>query len=804
MGRYRSNDGLDEWADLDELLSDEIESESKIKDKLLAADDDQEDEIDFPEESGRRGFLKRREAESEEGANERIKREQSARRGASARTKTAEVATEPVGAIGTATEPKEPATGRGGITIRRRVKSTQPKREEAVVQNEKNEIDEAFLALDEPNILDEPEEKPKRRRKRKESSWREMMSGLLGDDKEEKEEPKKEEKVKASLAESTEAKKAEKVAAEVATNAEEKVQTPAKAPTKVEAKRKVEMKQTRMQRVISMGTGKKKVEELPERGLKKNVDEVEMSVDEEVTRNTFTENPRPKITAEQAREMQDRLMLTYLLGRQVMEKRNLEVNEHDKMIVLSRIRDGKFTAEDSNEILRTIDEPARKYGDDGIFRRINGNEKERRILAYEMGLGFRNFEQTDGVVVAQFRKKFPLPSDFAAAADGFLKIIRKNTSDKTYREYIEAMEDFKWQVYGERQIYFDQMKILDRRAEQKMISRDGLKGVDTVEMKKILRRTQIEGSAWIDGRIERKLTSQILLRNGLGPRWKVDIGGVELGLSQAFAMAKREVVLAYTNVSGMTKVMSYYRDTADGIWRYLPDYTMRRMNGGKIGIFCGVGYAEESLMLPAELQMRLSEISEEKSGRGIMDQPEFLFAGTAKRYDKPGEYLAARREWRLTGRVYEEVEMKPTVVFGEKSKYKTNPTELVINDEGASPDFSKVEFSWEMKTGRYGRITANSFMSKDRTLIYTFCEDALQRAWLVAVEVATSAVTSTGLRAEWVYPGDLATPIYVPVKKSDEYGDDKDIKGGYIAMWKKYVGRIPMVREYLRSKLDRK
>ena len=366
------------------------------------------------------------------------------------------------------------------------------------------------------------------------------------------------------------------------------------------------------------------------------------------------------------------------------------------------------------------------------------------------------------------------------------------------------MEDFKWQVYGERQIYFDQMKILKRRAEQKMISRDGLKGVDVVEMKKILRRTQVEGSAWIEGRIERKLTSQILLRNGLGPRWKVDIGGVELGLSQSFVMAKREVILAYANVSGMTRVMSYYRDAADGIWRYLPDYTMRRTSGGKIEIFCGVGYAEESLILPAELQMRLSEISEEKSTKGIIDQPEFLFAGTAKRYDKPGEYLAARKEWRLTGRFYDEVEKKPAVVFGEKSKYKTKPTELTINDEGASPDFSKVEFTWKMKTGRYGRVTASSFVSRDRTLIYTFCEDVKQRAWLVAVEMATSEVTSTGLRAEWVYPGDLATPIYVPVKKSDGYGEDADMRGGYIAMWKRYVGWIPMVKEYLRSNLDRK
>ena len=65
-------------------------------------------------------------------------------------------------------------------------------------------------------------------------------------------------------------------------------------------------------------------------------------------------------------------------------------------------------------------------------------------------------------------------------------------------------------------------------------------------------------------------------------------------------------------------------------------------------------------------------------------------------------------------------------------------------------------------------------------------------------------LTSTGLRAEWAYPGDLATPVYERVTKSDGYGDDADQKGGYISMWDKYVSKLGIIKDYLRAKLDRK
>ena len=221
-------------------------------------------------------------------------------------------------------------------------------------------------------------------------------------------------------------------------------------------------------------------------------------------------------------------------------------------------------------------------------------------------------------------------------------------------------------------------------------------------------------------------------------------------------------------------------------------------------IFCGVGYAEESLVLPAEIQKRLTEVAEEKPLRGLIDASEFLFVGTAVRYDNPAAYLEARRERQLVGSVYGEVEMKPAVVFGTTGKFKTKPTELLVEDEAASPDFSHVEFTWTMNTGMYGKITATSFVSRDATLLYTFFEDSKQRAWLANVELLTSEVTSTGLRSEWAYAGDLGTALYVPVRKSDGYGEDDDMRGGHISMWKRYVSRIPMVKEYLRAKLDRK
>ncbi len=507
---------------------------------------------------------------------------------------------------------------------------------------------------------------------------------------------------------------------------------------------------------------------------------------------------------EDPKVLQDKLVAGFLYGGAQLEKARVVVSDADTTAVLTGMRDGRFGRKSQRDLIKSVKSPVERFGEDGVDRRLGvAAEKERRILAYHTGAGFANWRDTDGVTIKEFLKKYPLPQDFDAASEGFLRVIRKNSGDVTYGDYVEAMENFKWQIYGARQDYFEALKLLIRRSEEQVTTATGLIELDEVGVKEIVSFARVEGDAWVDGPVERKLTMPTMLRNKLVPKWKLELENITLAFSQAFKMTNRDVVMAYVQVDGVWKVRSFYRNALDGIWKYLPDYAMRQTGSGKSEIWCGQAYAEEMLILPASLQMRLSEIVEKGYSRSIVDSTDFLFAGTALRYENMKDYLDTRKLARLSGPMYAEVAARPTVVFGGLSRIKVRPSEVGVAEKGAQPDFSHVVHEWTTTTGLNGKAKATTFYSKDGKLEYVFFEDNRHRAWLTAVEVKTK-LTSTGLRAEWAYPGDLATPIYERITKSDGYGDDGDQKGGYISMWDRYVSKLGIIKDYLRAKLDRK
>ena len=60
-----------------------------------------------------------------------------------------------------------------------------------------------------------------------------------------------------------------------------------------------------------------------------------------------------------------------------------------------------------------------------------------------------------------------------------------------------------------------------------------------------------------------------------------------------------------------------------------------------------------------------------------------------------------------------------------------------------------------------------------------------------------SPITSTGLRQEWMHGGDMVTPLYEYESQTDGYGDPEDAKRNYRGMWKYYLSRVPVIREYV-------
>lgn len=531
--------------------------------------------------------------------------------------------------------------------------------------------------------------------------------------------------------------------------------------------------------------------------------EVEPPMVVEETDEEYEPEPHEK---EDIDVLKDKLVAGFLYGPGQLEKPRVNVSRDDTNAVLSGIRDGRYGRKAQRDLIKSLKSPVERFGEDGVDRRLGvAAEKERRILAYHTGIGFSNWRETDGVSIKEFLKKYPLPQDFDAASEGFLGVIRKSSGDVTYADYVSAMENFKWQIYGIRQDYFEALKLLVRKSEEQITTATGLIELDQVASREIIGSTRIEGDAWIEGSLERKLTIPVILRNKLVPKWKLELEDAVLAFSTAYKMPTRDVILAYVLKDSFWKLRSFYRNALDGVWRYLPDYAMRQTASGKTEMWCGQAYAEEMLILPAALQMRLSEIAEKGYAHTLVDNAEFIFAGTALRYGSLKEYLETRSLARLSGALYAEVAARPTVVFGKPSKVKQKPSEVGVasEDHGSQPDFSSTVHEWVSPTGLNGKVRATSFFSKDGKLEYVFYEDNQHRAWLGQVEVKSS-LTSTGLRAEWAYPGDLATPVYERTVKSDGYGDDADQKGGYISMWGRYVSRLAIIREYLRAKLDRK
>lgn len=500
--------------------------------------------------------------------------------------------------------------------------------------------------------------------------------------------------------------------------------------------------------------------------------------------------------------VQRKLIAAFLYGNSVLEKRNVVLNASDEAMVLSGMRDGRITDKDAKSILKAIKDPIKKYGEDGVDRRLGFAEKERRILAYMTGLGFNDWEQTDGVSIKAFSQKYPMPADFEAAAEGFLKVIRKHSTDEQFAEYVKAMENFKQQIYGLRKIYAKGIKDLWHKAAEQVKTEAGLIEVSPAEAKLLMYKTVLFGDALVQGQIERKLTTQALIRNGLAPKWKVTFDGQKIALSKAFKDATRDVIIAYTEVGEKMIARSYYRDSGQGVWRYLPDYALKTNKAGKEEVWTGIGYAEEMLNLPAELQAKLSEIVS-KGLLKTLNDPEWLFVGTAKSYPSVEEYLKVRREGKLSGEVYTEVAPRPMIALAEPSRHRLKVSELKVSSMDLKPNFKEKLFDWQIQTTLYGKVKAECFPSMDGSLRYTFFEDSKHRAWIAAVD-AFSEVTSTGLRARWAFAGDLATPIFVTRVAADGFGDENELKGNYIGMWSTYVEKIPLVKEYLRSKMDRR
>jgi len=290
------------------------------------------------------------------------------------------------------------------------------------------------------------------------------------------------------------------------------------------------------------------------------------------------------------------------------------------------------------------------------------------------------------------------------------------------------------------------------------------------------------------------VTQDLLKEAGLLPHHRLIVDEKRaIWFSKAFDVDGRAAIIGYVETDdGKIVARSYYRSQSSGAWRYLPQYRYNLQD--KQVDWYGKGYGEESLTLPAVLQEGLTRAVEADGGLVRLDKKtrEAAFFGTTRDIKSAGTVY------------YESVSSVPRDIRGMPHKDdKRAPEDLIISLEHA-PRFDKRPMhSWTMDTSLYGRVECEVFHSENGQLGYTFCRDRKGRTWISSIEDLAKPVESTGLRPQWI-SSVLTTPAYEYRQQTEpRYRNDNDRNGYYVDMYQKYLSRIPVIKDYIRSKSQR-
>lgn len=437
-------------------------------------------------------------------------------------------------------------------------------------------------------------------------------------------------------------------------------------------------------------------------------------------------------------------------------------------------------------------------------------------------------------------KDYRTPLDFAEFQAAYLKQFDKD--DQNYKKAKDGVNNLKKILYGEEQIgYYEAFESLKQRAyydqyrenlenqqndhakiseQQTMVTsetmpdfaqpaqsgatnenlrdqQEMLKAIPKAESERLLNQAVVDGDPWERSDGTWNLTPEILKNVGLGPKYETSSNGAHVCLSDIYELsAGRQAVVGYVSSDQGVKVRTYYKSNSQGMWRYLPDYVRKDDGSGKASWF-GKGYDEASVTLPAEMQRSLAQIAEQGIAH-VENQtdPWFVFAGTAKAYNSKQEYGKNFENGTLLGDYYREVAAQPiNSGFETMHDNRISPEQLRVSG-GLAPDFSKEILAYDGVSSLAGKFRAESFRSEDEGLSWTFCSDAKGRAWVGSVDVK-SAPTSIGVGRDWINLSAFETPIYEYPSQDGGYGDQSDRSGRYVGMWKNYLSKVPIIRDYV-------
>ncbi len=535
-------------------------------------------------------------------------------------------------------------------------------------------------------------------------------------------------------------------------------------------------------------------------------------------------NYSPEETSEQLnRERQERKLLAQILMPESMAlaEHDVTLSEEARTAALDKIASDEFTQYDADAVLCKIQTPVDKYGPERVFDSCISEDRGLRqvmcllMAGYDEGSVDRCSAKSLSVLTRQCASPARLEARVEELRDYCEKMKLTSSREKaeSWLSVLDAKyEDFKKIIYGKREEYYQVYKGLQQEASWQHNEHppfDIYEREDGIEM---LKNSECEGDIvpTRDGR-GHELTTDELLNANLEPKYKVEVDGTEIGLSGTFSIGGgRDAAIGYVKCpDGKIMQRSFYRSNSQGVWRLLPDYVLSFDPKER---WYGKGYTEEMMILPSEMQAALCAITE----RGPVDldghDGETIFFGTAKHYNSKKEYFQTMEHSGLRGRVYEEVSHKAAIKLdgrGEISDSKMPPEFLrVAGNPYMRPNYDDEVGNFYTQTRMYGVVGMNCVRSKDKKLTYIFnyanvTYDNGQSepvVWLGGVET-NSPVTSGGIRRDWVAAGDLGTPVLEYVDQDAGYGEKTKTRGPYMSMWRNYVSRIPLIRNFCNYKI---
>lgn len=129
-----------------------------------------------------------------------------------------------------------------------------------------------------------------------------------------------------------------------------------------------------------------------------------------------------------------------------------------------------FSPERQREVMDSIAAPTDAPG--GVERVMQSlsAKHELRILARMSHSGFDNWDRLSPQALNNFLSEFPSPAEFDQTSSDFLDEIGDLNGEAKRAQYEQAMASFKHKIYGEKQVYWEQMQLVNSLREQPSLS----------------------------------------------------------------------------------------------------------------------------------------------------------------------------------------------------------------------------------------------------------------------------------------------------------------------------------------------